>query len=78
MLVTKKPDAQGNERVIMTESGTKTQSVNFCTLAGVQGKYEGWVYFKPAFFVDAAWFATYPTYEATLEALRERSYRQLN
>lgn len=78
MLVTKKPDGQGNERVIMTETGQKTQSVNLCTLAGVQGKYEGWVYFKPAYFVDAAWFTKYPTYQATVDALRDRSYRQLN
>lgn len=77
MIVTKKPDAEGRERVLMTETGTKTQSVNVCTLAGVQGKYESKVYLKPEFWVDEAWFAKYPTYEATLQALWDRGYRQL-
>ncbi len=77
MLVTKKPDAQGNERVILTETGKKSQSVNLCTPENVQGKYEGWVYFKPDYWVDQAWFDQFPTFEATRDALRERSYRQL-
>jgi len=77
MITTKKLDRYGIERTIMTNTGGKSQSVNFCTPAGVQGQYEGVeVRFIPAFFVNEAWFAKYATYEAVIEALSARNYRQ--
>jgi hypothetical protein len=77
MLLTKKVDADGRERHILTETGKKTQSVNLCTPTNVQGDYEAKCYFMLAFWVDEEWFGDYPTFEATRQALWERSYRQL-
>jgi len=77
MFVVKKTDVAGRERVIMVETGRKSQSVNVCTLAGVQGQYDSKIYLKPAFFVNEEWFCKYDKFEATIRGVWRRGYDQL-
>ena len=77
MLEIRKPDAHGNQRLILIRMRAKTQSVNICGPSNVPGDYAGgWVYFARPFMVDANWFALFATFEATMNALRKRDYRQ--